>query len=317
MEEYVFVPSGENISNLSRISSEFSLVIEKRICELSEIAFCAARYAHTLIAEGMEIYEVLSLLSDCKDFSEFRVHGDALSDNASRLNSCFSSLSALDKAIFSELFVKFCNKNGDKISEKRFLRGAAVEGERFIYVKNAFSDEAYDVFSADFTDPRVKYAGDFKEAIRTVLNGDSDFCLLPIEEGGARLPSVAQLVFGSDLKISSVTPVFGLDGSADMKYALLSREFSIPPVNADDDRYLELRINSELDTALSEILSVAQYYNIEVYRVNTVGFETNDGKRFYYSIVLRDEGIDFSEFLVYLTTFVDDFTPIGIYNNLE
>ena len=186
------------------------------------------------------------------------------------------------------------------------------------YVKNALADEAYDVFSQQLSDPRVKYSSTLNDAVRLVSSGEAEYALLPLEErGGARLASVAELLFREDLKINSVTPVFGFEGLADMKYALVSKHFTIPEILPDDDRYLEIRLRADSSVSASELFSAAESLGAFPYRINTLTFDTEDGAYQYYSVVFRDDGKDFTSLLVYLTLFSGAYTPVGIYKNLE
>ena len=125
------------------------------------------------------------------------------------------------------------------------------------------------------------------------------------------------MIYRSDLKITSVTPVFGFDGSLDMKYALVSKTLLPPDYSREDDRYLEIRLPTDSDTTLSELLAVADSYGIGVYRINTASYHTEAGERSSYSVVFKSEGGNFATLLVYLTLFVYDYTPVGIYKNLE
>ena len=237
--------------------------------------------------------------------------------NASRIKSQLSSLSAHDKAVFAMLFTDELKKRAIKASESDFLSGGEGDG-RVIYVKNRLSDEAYDVFSDSLSDVTVAYAEALKNAALTVAEGKAEYCILPLEEkGGARLASIAALLFKFDLKIASVTPVFGFDGSADVKYALVSKHFSIPDIAPDDDRYLEIRLRADGALSLTALFAATDMLGASVYRINTVKFETEEGEITFYTIVFKDEGRDFSALLVYLTMFAGSYTALGIYKNLE
>ena len=151
-----------------------------------------------------------------------------------------------------------------------------------------------------------------------VSSSECEYCLLPLEErGGSRLSSIAALLFSEDLKINAVIPVFGLDGMADMKYALVAKHFSVPTIENDDDRYLEIRLRADGETQLTELFSVAALFGSQIYRINTISFDTEDGTIPHYSLVFREEGRDFSLMLLYLTLFSGAYLPIGIYKNLE
>jgi hypothetical protein len=239
-----------------------------------------------------------------------------MAESKKSLDSRSATLSLYDRAEFSELLITALSLRGIHIDEATFLDEDS-RAETFTYVKNPFADEAYDVFSTDFSDPRVVYSSSFREALAMLDNGEVGYCLLPLEERGARLSTIGELIFRGELKINSVTPVFGFDGLADMKYALLSKSFTIPKVMADDDRYLEIRLPAVSDTDVSDILLVAKRYGIGVYRINSSLYDIEGVSELYYSIVFRDDGMDFTRLLTYLVAFCKDYTPVGIYKNLE
>ena len=185
-------------------------------------------------------------------------------------------------------------------------------------MKNRLSDEAFDVFSQNFPDATVSYAETLRQAAESVAEGKKEYAILPLEEkGGARLASIAALLYKYDLKIASVTPVFGFDGSADVKYAMISKSFMLPDILEDDDRYLEIRLRQDSSVPLSSLFLAAEILGASVYRINTVSFDTEEGQVAHYTVVFKDEGKDFSSLLVFLTMFVGSYTAVGIYKNLE
>ena len=317
MNDFEFTADKALLSNLERLSSEQSIVSEQRMLELADIAAMLADATVPLLSDGMGVQEVLSLFADSVDFGEYKRSDIITEQNSAYISNSLSVLARSDKAAFADLYAEELKRRGIVIKESDFLP-ESDGAETFAYVKNAFSDEAYDVFSQDFDDPRLKYAISFKECADMVSDGDVKFCLLPLEErGGVRLPTVSELIFRRDFKINSVTPVFGPDGNADMKYALVSKAFTLPKRKVGDDRYLEIRVGATEGISLSELLSAADYFRTSVYRVNTVVFDTEGESEVYYSLVIRDGGNSFARFLAYLVLFGGDFVPVGIYKNLE
>ncbi len=317
IKDGMFLSSDVTVENLSELSDRQCELEELRICELSALADSAVEFTMAMSREGYEIYEILSLISEgYRSSDDFPAVG-SLEDNLKNLRAYLKITSSYDKIVFSKLLLERMKKSGMQISEASFLQTGKGNGV-FTYVKNSLADEAYDVFSQDFEDPRVKYSHNFKEACALVSSGECEYSVLPLEEkGGVRLFSVASLLFSEDLKINSVIPVFGMEGNADMKYALVSRHFTVPEILPDDDRYLELRLRVDSSIPLSEILVSADSMGANVYRVNTVAFNTEEGPIYYYSLVFKDDGEDFSNLLIYLTLFSDAYTVVGIYKNLE
>ena len=314
--EFDIVKTDVTTSNLTQISREQSLLQEARICELYELALHVIRRGEEIF-EDAEINDVLSLFLDV----ELRINNDIDSltheKNVERINEYLLNLSLFDKAVLCELICEIYTKRKSAITEADFLKQEKL-AYTFVYVKNPFADEAYDVFSQDFENPTVRYAQSFKEALRYVSEGSVSFALLPLEEkGGTRIHSVSQLIFEGDYKIISVTPVFGFDGSADMKYALVAKNFTQTTEVFGDDRYLEIRIPKDADTSLSEILFAAEHFKHGIYRIGTVSFDIEGGPCEFYSIVFRNGGEDFTLLLMYLTLFSESYAPVGIYKNLE
>ena len=317
MSDIEFTPHKNNLANLNELSREGSILSEKRICELYELSSKASKLATEMLNSGFGIYEALTLISQGYCDSPKIIHENHLPENLSLLNSYATTFSVCDKVSFSRLFFKGLSTRGVFLSEKDFFETAARE-ESIAYVKSQLANEAYDVFSEDFKAPRLKYTADIKEAVSLVTKGEVGYAILPLEEkGGARLSSITELLFKSELKINSVTPVFGALGNADMKYALVSSSISLPSCEEEDDRYLELRISAEDTEKFSELVSVAESLGITLYRVNTINFESDGESSPYFSLVLKTETGDFTEILIYLTMFISDDVSVGIYKNLE
>ena len=304
-------------SNIAKISQKYSILAEQRICEISELAREAANIHFSMLEEGYDTYEVLSVISGA--FSDYPsvIHDLSLRENMKRLYEYGRMADAADKVVFTELFIEYSRELGIIIHEGDFLYSYFGD-ETFTYVKNPLADEAYDVFSQKFDNPKVKYSTGLLKAARAVSSGEAEYCLLPLEErGGARLATVAQILFSEDLRICSVTPVFGFEGNSDMKYALVAKHFLIPEIGVDDDRYLEIRLRADSSMPLAELFFAADSLGASLYRVNTISFETEDGEVAHYSLVFKDEKKDFAYMLTFLTLFSDAYTPIGIYKNLE
>ena len=316
MEDKSFYKVHEN--NLSNISSCFlklSYAQEQKICDIAEIARDVSDYVISLLSDGLSSYEALSVIGEGMSLGMLPEFSESLNENIRHLELYFKLTDTFDKAVFSTLLLEYLAHKGSVICENGFFM-SKPQDETFVYVKNSFSDEAFDVFSQDFQDPRIRYAGSFKEAVRLVNENAVGYCLLPIEERGVRIPTVEELIFRTDSKINSVIPVFGLDGNANLKYALVSKNIIISDYFEDDDRYFEIRIPTDSDS-LSSLIVCAEELGVKVFRINTLSFNTEDGDYTYFSVVLKSMGEDFTKLLVFLTLFLPEYIPVGIYKNLE
>ncbi|MBE6537502.1 MAG: hypothetical protein E7673_06070 [Ruminococcaceae bacterium] len=316
MEKYgVFDINNVSISNLGSIAKEEGRSFELRLCEISFMAESISRQIRSLIEEEMTVFEALALLKEEVCFDEYEPSVDVINETVNGVKSFLRTLTASDKANFSSLLREKLWLNGVEINEGAFLP-ESFQNETFVYVKSALADEAFDVFSQEFLDPRVAYAESFKEACVSVADKRYGYCILPFEEKqSVRIPSIEKLVSDLDLKILAITPVFGFEGNADMKYALISRDFRIPDRDEATDRYFEMVIPKS-SMRLTELLSAAEIFGVDVYRIGT-SFLGEDNGRTLYSIVFKDGGESFTDLFIYLSLFVDEYVPFGIYKNIE
>ncbi len=313
--EDAFLPPSVCLENVRQLSEKQSVLQEQRICELSETVDAAVSYLCVMAQGGMPIADALPLLSLFDSAAE-AIHSDALAACLPSLSLYQKNLSALDKITFVFLLVERLAARGLPLSEADFLPPISAK-EVITYVKNFYADEAYDVFSQSLSDPRLFYSDSLRDAVAAVEEGRAGYCLLPLEEkGGVRLAGVSQMLYQSDLRIASVTPVYGYGEETDLTYALVSRGFLIPPVDREDDRYLELRLPKD-SASLSELLFAAEAFGARVYRIHSLRLASEGGAQDFYSLVLRAEGKDFSGLLSYLFAFVKGFAPVGIYSNLD
>lgn len=318
-EETVFAPSAITDTNLARLAEEESVLCEQRLLELCDTVDAALDVAESLRESELDAYEILALLDGGLSAREPRLSALIADEDIELVRRTLSAASWRDRAYIGRLLSHEALRRGLPFTEGELLSGEREGGDvRVVYVRNAYSDEAFDVLSQELTNARVKYSSTFRECVEAVASGNADICLLPLEErGGVRVSTVSELIYRYDLRISAVTPVFGYDGLADLKYAALSRRGRLPTMTDGDDRYIELRIGSDGATSLAELLYVAAIYGMSTYRVNTMTFNIEGDERSFYSVLLRDEVRDITALLTYLTLFVDDYTVVGVYKNIE
>lgn len=303
----------ENIAELSRRQS---VAAEQKIAELS----MAANEAASLILERLEKGEKLSSLLSGHLFNielSSLPHVGHLPDDSQALTAMLSSLSCHDRIEFVFLLAKRLEDRGICIAESELLSVAERDGS-VAFVKNPLSSEAFDVFSQQLYEPRLRYTKDMREAVSLLVSDEVGYCILPLEErGGRRILATEELILRENLKIASVTPVFGALGGADMSYALVSTTVHVPTCQLGDDRYLEIMIELEDEHRLSELFIIAERLNLRVHRINNLRFDTEEGSTSCLSMVFLNERGDFSLLLAYLTFFVRGFKAVGIYKNIE
>ena len=315
-EENTFELNKTAISNLEGILRDMGKLHEQAVCEISFAAEALAADAISLIDSGMTVNELVSFLSEEIRFPSVLPQDGKPSLTDDNVKGFLSQSSNLNRVIFASLFNKRLAELGVNISESDYLPSAESE-ETFTFVKNLLSDEAFDVFSQEFSDPRIVYADSFKDACQRVSDGRVGYCILPFEEkGGARINSICELIASNDLKIVAITPVFGLEGNADMKYALVGRGFVIPECDEVTDRYLEIDIVRNSSVTMGEVISAAEYLGISVYSIDTSVRDAAESD-FTYTVIFKDSNRTFTDFLTYLNLFAGNYSPVGIYKNIE
>lgn len=315
-EENTFELNKTALYNLDGIIRDMGKLHAQAVCEISFAAEALATEAISLLDSGMTVNELISLLSEELRFPSVLPQDGKPSLTDDNVKGFLSQSSNLNRVIFASLFNKRLSELGVKVSESDYLPSAESE-ETFAFVKNSLSDEAFDVFSQEFSDPRIVYADSFKEACQRVSDGRVGYCILPFEEkGGARINSICELIASNDLKIVAITPVFGFEGNADMKYALVGRGFVIPESDEMTDRYLEIDIVRNSSITVGELISAAEYLGISVYSIDTSVMDDEESD-FIYTVIFKDSNKSFTDLLTYLSLFAGNYSPVGIYKNIE
>ena len=111
--------------------------------------------------------------------------------------------------------------------------------------------------------------------------------------------------------------MFGFDSSQDLKYAIVSKRFTVPPLAPDVDRYIELRLSQDRRDSLFSLIYAIRQLGMSVYRINTITFDIEGSESSYFSVVVRDEGKEYTPLFTYLGLFEDECDAVGVYKNLE
>ena len=304
--------------NITEIDSDFNNNIALLVSELSSIADVMSSYISELVSMDITPLDgVLALRESVETILSF-ASTDEKDPYPTSVKTILENIKENEKAIFVSILLEKLKDKNTPLTEEDFL-STADETASFAYVKNTLADEAYDVITENISYAFVRYATSFSECVRLLLGGEVGFCLLPIEEkGGLRLPTVENLLFTENLKIRRIVPVFGFDGLADLKYALISKTAYIEPYQKEDDRYLEIHIPTKTEKSiLSPLLFALDVYAMSLYRIHTVSIERRGESEECFSIVVKSQGESFIPLLTYLTLFYEDHTVVGIYKNLE
>ncbi|MBQ7779506.1 MAG: hypothetical protein IJ404_03340 [Clostridia bacterium] len=182
-----------------------------------------------------------------------------------------------------------------------------AENETVSCVKNHSTDTAYLSFASKMTDPRVSYADDFTEVVKSVYYGKTAYCILPIANShDGRLAGISNLALKYGLKTALCHRVKSDDDSYTV-YALLRKDIQIP--KGASETYFEFALKNE--DGPSEILNAAECCGMKTVSVSFTP-ESNGESR----IILKVSDSGFCGFLTYLSLNYPDYTPIGIFEEI-
>lgn len=193
-------------------------------------------------------------------------------------------------------------------------------GDRVAYLRNTYTDTAYDTFSTVLRNASPTYYSDFPGVCEALYYDRATACILPLENSAdGKLLRFYTLLTKYDLRIAYVTSVTAYDTDVTTRYALLRRSVSVPrPEDCDAlGMYLEFRMIADEDIPLFRILAAADAYHLSLTRVDSVPGPNEDDDRIAYDLILRvEDGGDPASMLTYCYLLVPGFTLLGIYLDL-
>ena len=190
---------------------------------------------------------------------------------------------------------------------------------RISYVKNNYTDSAYLLFSSALRSPRCSYSDSFETICEDVYNGESEFCILPIETStDGKLFSFYSLIDRYELKITAVCSVEHPGGGKITDFALLARSLSLPLKNKKTDLMMELRVYQSLDQSagIYDIFKAADACRMPLVRVDSIALPYGNGLLSHYAVFsLSPSRLD--ELLTYLALEFPQCYVTGIYTKIK
>ncbi|MBQ7301939.1 MAG: hypothetical protein IJW77_19075 [Clostridia bacterium] len=196
-------------------------------------------------------------------------------------------------------------------------RAPRAAGERVAYLRNTYTDAAFDAFSRVLRAAASTYYSDFPGVCEALYYDRASACILPLENtSDGKLSRFYSLLTKYDLRIAYVTSVTADDTDVTTRYALLRRAITVPHPEEYDHLglYLECRVLTDEDMPLYRILAAADAYHLTTTRVDTVSGPYEDDDRSACDLILRaEDGADLPAMLTYCYLLVPGFTLLGIY----
>ncbi len=306
-----YSPEGVIAENLQELTERADLLGEQEIAHLRELAI--------EIAQGDDLSDLLSSLP------YYRITPTAPLTNILTNNS--EQLSRSRKLLESRQCMLLCGALYEELCNREPLLPALFPDAeevaphaigRIVYQRNSYTDDAYLAFATLVPDARAAYAHSFHAACEDVFNGHCEYCILPIENAvEGELISFAKLIAQFDLKIAATCDIAGADASRKTRFALLRRNM-LPILTPDTEKngFFRLSIPSQSAALMAEVLSAASFFGLTFLLANTLPID-KEGAMAYFNLTFDICGGDLYPFLLYLTTVVPQYIPIGIYSQIQ
>lgn len=190
------------------------------------------------------------------------------------------------------------------------------EGNRAVYLRNSYADQAYRRFASVVPELRADYASSFAAACEAVYYGRAGLCILPLENNtGGALIGFRNLIMRHELRIACTCDV--LTGEDEVtRFALLKKSLSPIPKQkkGTGERFFRFVLLPSEQISLRAVLSAAENFGLPLYKTDATPISYTDND-FSYDITLHAEG-DLAAFLVYLTLETPGAELVGFYSNL-
>lgn len=306
-----YSPEGVIAENLQELTERADLLGEQEIAHLRELAI--------EIAQGDDLSDLLSSLP------YYRITPTApltniLTNNREQLSRSRMLLESRQCMLLcGALYEELCNR--EPLLPALFPDAEEVAPHavgRIVYQRNSYTDDAYLAFATLVPDARAAYAHSFHAACEDVFNGHCEYCILPIENAvEGELISFAKLIAQFDLKIAATCDIAGADASRKTRFALLRRNM-LPILTPDTEKngFFRLSIPSQSAALMAEVLSAANFFGLTFLFANTLPID-KEGAMAYFNLTFDIRGGDLYPFLLYLTTVVPQYVPIGIYSQIQ
>ncbi len=293
------------LENLRALSREGTVLEEKRLYELSELAY----FIYREIKEGSiplsspyAFCDAVSLrlkmkVGEAADSALYK----AFLENASSV-SHYTDLAAFSVFLAGELSAKSFSPFSERMGRRK--------NARIAYVRASVADGAYEKISHSIKDASVLYVGSAEEACAAVAAAEADFALLPVSYGqGERLFTVERLTERYKMFINS-TVRMPLSDEKEAHFGLFS--LSPEPAVASQKRELALRLTADSLESLFKLVGLCPLFG---YTLKDFALTPSEYERASARAVFGGEGNDRALWF-FLSLSSCDFTLLGSYYQL-
>jgi len=289
--------------NLADISRHQASLRERRLAHICD----KANYLSKQFGEGelfftsdafREIYNEINSGMIIKDVPEFNINAtmDMMNetDNFDRIYLCRKLVELYRPLDINSLF------------------GGSEKNDKIAYLRNSYTDTAYEIFSREIEDATVTYCADFNAVCEDVYYSRAGMCILPVENStDGNLMRFRNLIKKYDLKIVMTCAVEAAQESV-TKFALLKKNVEYIKTKKKHPLYFEINAVTE---RLRRLLSAAENYGFKLYKIDSVPISYSESE-YSYNIVFSSDNGELFPFICYLFLEIPQFNPIGIYTQV-
>ncbi len=225
-----------------------------------------------------------------------------LAELSETVGELFEPCDAFAMASFADRFIfRLSELSGHSITVLDFYP-MTQKRERVCYVKNRYSDIAYERLSQMLVSPTVEYVADTDEVIAALYEGRADFALLPTAENGHRISSVYDSLGEHLLHICAKTESEQTNGDT-LEISLVSEAL---PFALDGDVGISLSFSQSPLCEIGTALTALSHFGAKIGEVCSL-----DRGRYFVSATVTADGA--VKILTFMYLFTYGFAPFGVW----
>ena len=307
---HIYSPEDAIASNLKETSLRLDRICQQELSHIEELA--------EEIASIGDVGEILQTLPDHRPPS-FPIDETALPQSKPWLTLSKNTHQTL-------LSLSLCRALCPRLAKKASLTGEIFSSEaeeispesrsRIVYQKSSYADSAFLQLRTALPDCRAVYAPSFGAACEEVYNGQSEYCILPIENSSeGQLLSFYRLIERYELKITLSCDVLSGDANRSTRFALLGRNLPTDFDHTKQECFFELSLPLGTTPETADVLLAAQLCGLSLRRISSLPSTEEELPFSVFYSFLASHG-DLHTFLLYLAMEAPQATHLGLYPHI-
>lgn len=284
------------------ISAEY----EKRFSHLKELATYICRN----IKDSRDFLKIAE--EDAFRYCDsVHFHKQLLSQNRQLVMRELNSLRSFDRAILCECIVdEWERMHNEHLMLEDILDVSGFDAGYISYVKNKYSDKAFESLSLCVDEAKVSYSKNFEGICEDIANGFSSYGILPISANNCEIETVSKLLSSYELKICAVCDIPSADETV-TKYALVSNK--LRAFFESENRHFSFTLLSDSSDTVEEICKLLDLYGLTICSIRAFP-AISAGYNCHFKI--KENKSNLSKLALYLTVFYPHFVIEGLYSEI-